>query len=145
MCNRIFSIEHTVSVDEALESQLINVSIEGDLLPLLLAYCNYSLQQGQGTQVQYDLQGLQTQVYQKFIRGRPRVITKVNSHFLLLFHTVMNHISLLDQWLRDGIKSLANRSCVYHSLYKSRLQFTPYLLMGLLLSEYLVLGLTLML
>ncbi len=61
-----------------MQNQLVCVHLEHDLLPLLLAYCNYSLQQGQGTQVDYDLRGLQDQIYQRFIRGKPRITMQVN-------------------------------------------------------------------
>ncbi len=61
-----------------MQNQLVCVNVEHDLLPLLLAYCNYSLQQGKGTQVDYDLRGLQDQIYQRFIRGKHRITTEVN-------------------------------------------------------------------
>ncbi len=76
-----FSIDTSVSVDEAGLSQLISVSVEEDLLPLILAHCSYSLELAKGTQIQYDFKGLQTQITEKFIRGRQRLVTKVNQSF----------------------------------------------------------------
>ena len=59
-------------------SQLIAYDPERDLLPLILAHCNYSLEVGQETLVQYDWAALERQLIDRFLRGRPFVEFKVN-------------------------------------------------------------------
>ena len=73
--------DEVVSVDEVSEPQLISFSVASDVLNLVIAHCNYSLEVGKGTLVEYDLECLQRQIYEKFIRGRPMLVTKVRDKF----------------------------------------------------------------
>ena len=59
-------------------SHLIAYDTERDLLPLILAHCNYSLEVGQETSVQYDWAALERQLIDRFLRGRPFVDFKVS-------------------------------------------------------------------
>ncbi|XP_068735057.1 LOW QUALITY PROTEIN: E3 ubiquitin-protein ligase rnf213-alpha-like [Montipora capricornis] len=54
-------------------SQLIAYDPERDLLPLILAHCNYSLEVGGETFVQYDWTALERQLTDRFLKGRPFV------------------------------------------------------------------------
>ena len=69
--------ESVASVDEISNSQLVSFSIAEDIITLVIAHCNYSLEIGKGTIIDYDFEGLQRQIYEKFIRGRPMLVTKV--------------------------------------------------------------------
>ena len=78
-------------------SNLVSYHAERDLLPLILAQCNYSLEVGRGTLVQYNWEALERQLIDRFIRGRPLVDFKVNFAFdcvdqnsLLLVYPVRN-------------------------------------------------------
>ncbi|KAJ7339392.1 hypothetical protein OS493_005787 [Desmophyllum pertusum] len=62
-----------VSVTEVTMSHLIAYDPERDLLPLILAHCNYSLEVGQETLVHYDWAALERQLIDRFLRGRPFV------------------------------------------------------------------------
>ena len=68
---RVFSTEVTIS-------HLIAYDQERDLLPLILAHCNYSLEVGKETIIQYDWAALERQLIDRFLRGRPYVEFKVN-------------------------------------------------------------------
>lgn len=59
-------------------SHLIAYDPERDLLPLILAHCNYSLEVGQETLVHYDWAVLERQLIDRFLRGRPFVEFKVS-------------------------------------------------------------------
>ena len=59
-------------------SHLIAYDPERDLLPLILAHCNYSLEVGQETLVHYDWAALERQLIDRFLRGRPFVEFKVS-------------------------------------------------------------------
>ena len=71
--------ESVASVDEISEPQLVSFSVAEDIIALAIAHCNYSLEIGKGTNIEYDFEGFQRQIYEKFIRGRPRLVTKVGN------------------------------------------------------------------
>jgi len=62
-----------VNVQDAEMCQLIAFDQQQDLLQVLLANCSYSLEAGRGERVEYDFDGIQRQVEDRFIRGRPRL------------------------------------------------------------------------
>ncbi|XP_067057901.1 E3 ubiquitin-protein ligase rnf213-alpha-like isoform X3 [Acropora muricata] len=62
-----------ISLSEVNMSQLIAYDPERDLLPLILAHFNYSLEVGQETLVQYDWTALERQLTDRFLKGRPFV------------------------------------------------------------------------
>ena len=87
-------------------SNLISYHAERDLLPLILAQCNYSLEVGRGTLVQYNWEALERQLIDRFIRGRPLVDFKVNFTFdcvdqnsLLLVFPVRNAALSVKIWI----------------------------------------------
>lgn len=67
-----------VSSTSVTMSHLIAYDPEKDLLPLILAHCNYSLEVGQETLVHYDWAALERQLIDRFLRGRPFVEFKVS-------------------------------------------------------------------
>lgn len=73
----VLSALDRVSVTEVTMSHLIAYDPERDLLPLILAHCNYSLEVGQETLVHYDWAALERQLIDRFLRGRPFVDFKV--------------------------------------------------------------------
>lgn len=81
-----------IQLQDVTSSNLISYHTERDLLPLILAQCNYSLEVGRGTLVQYNWEALERQLIDRFIRGRPLVDFKVNctSDSLLLVYPVRN-------------------------------------------------------
>ena len=58
-------------------SHLIAYDPEKDLLPLILAHCNYSLEVGKETSVQYDWAALERQLIDRILRGKPFVDFRV--------------------------------------------------------------------
>ena len=78
----IHSSLERVCVSEVTLSHLIAYDPERDLLPLILAHCNYSLEVGQETLVQYDWAALERQLIDRLFRGRPFVEFKVGWKYL---------------------------------------------------------------
>ena len=70
-----------IQLQDVTRSHLISYDTERDLLPLVLAQCNYSLEVGRGTLVQYNWEALERQLIDRFIRGRPLIDFKVRSSF----------------------------------------------------------------
>ncbi|XP_022783821.1 E3 ubiquitin-protein ligase rnf213-alpha-like [Stylophora pistillata] len=62
-----------IQVQDVSRSHLISYDTERDLLPVILAQCNYSLEVGRGTLVQYNWEALERQLIDRFIRGRPLI------------------------------------------------------------------------
>ena len=78
----IYSPLERVFVSEVTLSHLIAYDPERDLLPLILAHCNYSLEVGQETLVHYDWAALERQLIDRLLRGRPFVEFKVGWKYL---------------------------------------------------------------
>ena len=78
----IYSPLERVPVSEVTLSHLIAYDPERDLLPLILAHCNYSLEVGQETLVHYDWAALERQLIDRLLRGRPFVEFKVGWKYL---------------------------------------------------------------
>ena len=74
----VWSALDRVSSASVTMSHLIAYDPERDLLPLILAHCNYSLEVGQETLVHYDWAALERQLIDRFLRGRPFVEFKVS-------------------------------------------------------------------
>ncbi|CAH3189324.1 unnamed protein product [Porites lobata] len=62
-----------IQLQDVTTSQLIAYDTDRDLLPLILAQCNYSLEVGRGTLVQYNWDALERQLIDRFIRRKPLV------------------------------------------------------------------------
>ncbi|KAJ7339580.1 hypothetical protein OS493_005983 [Desmophyllum pertusum] len=63
-----------IQLQDVTSSQLISYHTERDLLPLILAQCNYSFRSGSGNfWFQYNWEALERQLIDRFIRGRPLI------------------------------------------------------------------------
>uniref|UniRef100_A0A3B3UHS3 RING-type E3 ubiquitin transferase n=1 Tax=Poecilia latipinna TaxID=48699 RepID=A0A3B3UHS3_9TELE len=63
--------DYSVPLERISETQLTLCHPERELLPLVLANCNYTLQKGGQTDSSYDLQVIQTQLARRFLAGKP--------------------------------------------------------------------------
>ena len=77
MFSFIYSPLERVFVAEVTLSHLIAHDPERDLVPLILARCNYSLEVGKETLVQYDWVAPDRQLIDRLLRGRPFVEFRV--------------------------------------------------------------------
>ncbi|XP_066519298.1 E3 ubiquitin-protein ligase rnf213-alpha-like [Hoplias malabaricus] len=64
---------YTVSLAELSELHVIRYEVEQDLLPLVLANCQYSMERGRETLSEYDLPKIQQQILTRFLQGKPRI------------------------------------------------------------------------
>ena len=64
-------------ISDVSPSQLIYYHPERDLLPMVMANCNYSLEMGKGTSIAYDFDGLERQLEDNLIRGKPLLLLQV--------------------------------------------------------------------
>ena len=68
-----------VPIDFVTRSHLVAYDVERDLMPLVLAHCDYSLSVGQGTNITYNLAALERQIVDRFVNGKAHVEMKVMS------------------------------------------------------------------
>ncbi|KAI4872372.1 hypothetical protein NFI96_033639 [Prochilodus magdalenae] len=64
---------YTVSLAEVSELHMIRYEVERDLLPLVLANCQYSMERGRETLSEYDLPKIQQQILNRFLQGKPHI------------------------------------------------------------------------
>ncbi|XP_008435734.1 E3 ubiquitin-protein ligase rnf213-beta [Poecilia reticulata] len=65
--------DYSVPLERISETQLTLCHPERELLPLVLANCNYTLQKGGQTDSSYNLQVIQTQLARRFLAGKPLI------------------------------------------------------------------------
>ena len=66
-----------VPVDFVTRAHLVAYDVKRDLMPLVLAHCDYSLSVGQGTNITYNLASLERQIVNRFLHGKAHVEMKV--------------------------------------------------------------------
>ncbi|XP_036427896.1 E3 ubiquitin-protein ligase rnf213-beta isoform X2 [Colossoma macropomum] len=72
--------DYSVPLGALSESQLALCHPEKELLPLVLAHCNYTLVKGQQTATDYDLQAVERQLNRRFLAGKPRIQTDTEKY-----------------------------------------------------------------
>ena len=61
------------------KAHLVAYDPDKDFLPMILANCDYSLKIGEGTMVEFNWKCLERQLVDRFIRGKPRLTSMVNT------------------------------------------------------------------
>ncbi|XP_077980160.1 E3 ubiquitin-protein ligase rnf213-alpha-like [Glandiceps talaboti] len=69
--------EEVIKPSDLTPADLISYDPEKDLLPIVLSNCNYSLEIGHGTLVEYDLEALEKQLEDRFIKGKALIQGKI--------------------------------------------------------------------
>ena len=75
----VFISSHNIT-----QCHVVSYDLERDLIPVILANCNYTLTPGHGLSVGYDFKGLSKQIEERFIRGRPQILPQVSVTFSFL-------------------------------------------------------------
>ena len=78
-----FCRQSKVSISDVTQAHLVAYDHERDFLPMVYAHCDYSLEIGRGTEVTYNLPGLERQLIETFVRGKPYIDIKVVDASLL--------------------------------------------------------------
>ncbi len=66
-----------MKASDATQSHLVAFHPERELLPLVLAHSKYKMEADKGTELTYDLIGIQKQIEDRFIIGRPKLAEKI--------------------------------------------------------------------
>ena len=88
-----------IQPSDATINHLVAYDKDKDLLPLILSHRDYAMEAGQGTSHSFNLAALQRQIEERFLRGRPLIIHKIeqlvfrqDSHDAAVFQTLRNRI-----------------------------------------------------
>ncbi|XP_030610400.1 E3 ubiquitin-protein ligase rnf213-beta [Archocentrus centrarchus] len=65
--------EYSIPLERISETQLTLCHPERELLPLVLAHCQYTLKKGGETGSSYNLPGIQTELARRFLAGKPLI------------------------------------------------------------------------
>ena len=63
----------TVSPMDVTAAHLISYEPQQDILPMVLANCQYSFEIGKGTKIEYDFSGLERQLMDRFLFAKSRI------------------------------------------------------------------------
>ena len=66
------------------KAHLVAYDPDKDILPMILANCDYSLRIGGGTMLEFNWKCLERQLVDRFIRGKPRLPSLVKFSLLLM-------------------------------------------------------------
>ena len=83
-----FFRQSKVELSEVTQAQLVVYDHERDFLPMVYAHCDYSLEISRGTEVTYNFPGLERQLIETFVRGKPSIDVKVgaDSHGMAILY-----------------------------------------------------------
>ncbi|XP_033095331.1 E3 ubiquitin-protein ligase RNF213-like [Anneissia japonica] len=102
----------SVSPSDLLPSHLIAYDLDRDLLPLILSQCQYIVRPMAENKIEYNLQGLELQLIERFIRGRALIDRKFDQ---LFFRQFVRNASIF-KILRDKIPQVKLTSAVKCSI-----------------------------
>ena len=74
---------HHIPVGDVTMAHLVAFHPERDLVPMMLAHCDYSLEVGKGTSVHYNWLALERHLIDRFVKRRPLVDFKVGYELLV--------------------------------------------------------------
>lgn len=72
------SLSYKVSPADLTDLHVIRYELERDLMPLVLANTQYSIERGQETLHEYDLPKIQQQILSRFLLGKPLITLNVS-------------------------------------------------------------------
>ncbi|KAL4648632.1 E3 ubiquitin-protein ligase rnf213-beta-like [Arapaima gigas] len=74
--------DYSIPLEVISKSQLVLCHPERELLPLLLAHRHYTLRKGKETACSFNLQGIQSELFRRFIAGKPLIQAKMSKYIL---------------------------------------------------------------
>nr|XP_055046764.1 E3 ubiquitin-protein ligase rnf213-alpha-like isoform X2 [Misgurnus anguillicaudatus] len=118
---------YTVSPADLTEQHVICYEYERDLLPLVLSNCQYSMERGQETLLEYDLPKIQQQILTRFLQCRPHItlngiptlVSRQDRNYEIIFKDVKSKVqqeSLQPLMQHDLVKELQSYSDVCEAL-----------------------------
>ncbi|XP_073713018.1 E3 ubiquitin-protein ligase rnf213-alpha-like [Misgurnus anguillicaudatus] len=106
---------YTVSPADLTEQHVICYEYERDLLPLVLSNCQYSMERGQETLLEYDLPKIQQQILTRFLQCKPHIT--INGIPTLVSRQDRNYEIILKD-VRSKVQQESLQPLVQHDLTK---------------------------
>ena len=93
ICKKL--LQNTIPLSQLQACHVLNY--EHKLIPVILTHCQYSLQYGKGTEVDYDFEAIERDLFDKFIFGKPlilidempRVVFRKDAHDATFYESIM--------------------------------------------------------
>ena len=91
-------MQNTIPLSQLQACHILNY--EHKLIPVILTHCQYSLQYGKGTEVDYDFEAIERDLFDKFIFGKPlilideipRVVFRKDAHETTFYESIMTSV-----------------------------------------------------
>ena len=112
MCTFICSIcqkllQNTIPLSQLQACHVLNY--EHKLIPVILTHCQYSLKYGEGTEVSYDFEAIERDLFDKFIFGKPlilvdempRVVFRKDAHDATFYESIMASVPQVSEFICD--------------------------------------------
>ncbi|XP_006813927.2 E3 ubiquitin-protein ligase rnf213-alpha-like [Saccoglossus kowalevskii] len=99
-------------------AHLIAYDPDKDLLPLVLSHCNYSLEVGKGSVIEYDLDTLERQLEERFIIGKAKIERKTEQ---LLFRQDSRDAAVFETIKQKIPQEKLTKAAKHHILSELRL------------------------
>lgn len=88
-------MQNTIPLSQLQSSHVLNY--EHKLIPVILTHCQYSLRYGKGTEVDYDFEEIEIDLFDKFIFGKPlilidempRVVLRKDAHDTTFYESII--------------------------------------------------------
>ena len=93
ICQKL--LENAVPLSQLQANHVLNY--EHKLIPVILTHCQYSLRYGKGTEVAYDFEAIERDLFDKFVFGKPlilidempRVVLRKDAHDATFYEFIM--------------------------------------------------------
>ena len=103
MCQKL--LENAVPLSQLQASHVLNY--EHKLIPVILTHCQYSLKYGKGTEVAYNFEAIERDLFDKFIFGKPlilmddvpRVVLRKDAHDTTFYESIMASVSQVGRFM----------------------------------------------
>lgn len=96
----IYRQPDSVLLQDISPAHLIYYKPEQDLMPIVLANCNYSLEVGKGTSIQYNFMAIEKCIEERFFKGKPRInAIKVNVFTTLIAYSTSDYQTSIIQYV----------------------------------------------
>ena len=91
-------LQNAIPLSQLQASHVLNY--EHKLIPVILTHCQYSLRYGKGTEVIYDFEAIERDLFDKFIFGKPlilvdempRVVFRKDAHDANFYESIMDNV-----------------------------------------------------
>ncbi|KAK3096790.1 hypothetical protein FSP39_003301 [Pinctada imbricata] len=114
---------HRVQLSELTAAHLISYHPEHDILPMVLANCNYSFEVGQGTKIEYNFRDFERQLTDRFLFSKSFVDIPVQQFEMMTYRSESTNAVVFER-LREKIGQEPLSAAVRHQICEEFRSYT---------------------